>query len=908
MKIFKPDHLGLLHRSMKIAGKKQLSVGLMGFFSFDQSDLAHLLPEAQMWQVATAAMGKDAILDEGWPKTAGEFVAFGAACAPAGKTATELVATVGVGSVRKSLFVRGDRHFTALGLISTPTPFAAMPITPQTAFGGPSSTVNSQGKGLVKTLLPDGSAALPLPNVEDASYPVLRVGDAPQPVGFWPTAGHSPGRVQHFGKFDQRWLQTTWPHLPEDTKPDYFQTAPRDQRINGFFKGDESIFCLNLHPQKPQLNSALPRLRARCFINRLIGGKAQFIELPARLETVLLFPNQACGIVLYRAQADISDEDGDDVLHLLADWEDLATQPLPFAHYQDAFLRELAPAGAVGQVLDEMPVAPIAAKNGPKSALAPVLSASAAIISVVASSAVPGLTPAMQQALSEVSALAAELEADSRALMVKHGITQADLAPFLVKEPELPPVSLAEVEKLAAELEDDTRRLMTKHNISEAELAPFLKPPPPESPVSAAELSKALTDLQADTANVMRQHGITAKDVIAFAESRPELAGVAADLAKGLAVDPAAGSAAIAAIFTTIGSIKPPPAIAMPPLPLPKIDMNTPLAKFETREQVIAHHAAKKSFAGLDVSGLDLSKLDLHGADFSNSLLDKTSLVGAQLANVNFAHALAPGADFSGADLRGASLASVSASAARFTGVHFDGCDLSQGDFSQADFTGVTLSKAVLNGSLFNAAKLGGVQAAGCTAVKASFADSDLSRADFSKAQLQTASFNGATLELTRFVQANCANAEFFGAVAPGAVFTGANLAASRADAASQFKGADFANAQMQRASWGSADISSASLLCAGLDNADFSKARAPGAVFSKAQARGAKFDKADLSGADLSKVNLLGASLRHTTVYGTLLHSSNLYAADLYGTTPGKMALVGSDIGQTILTARGLA
>jgi uncharacterized protein YjbI with pentapeptide repeats len=904
MKIFKPDHLGLLHRSMKVAGKKQLSIGLMGFFSFDQSDLAHLLPEAQMWEIATAAMGKDAILDEGWPKTAGEFVAFGAACAPSGVTATELVATVGVGNVRKSLFVRGDRHFTALGLISAPAPFTTMPISPQTTFGGPGSPANPSGKGLVKTLLPDGSATLPLPNVEDANFPVLRAGDAPPPAGFWPSAAHAPGRVQHFGKFDQRWLQNTWPHLPEDTNLDYFQTAPPDQRINGFFKGDEAIACLNLHAQKPQLNSALPRLRARCFINRLTGGKPQFIELPARLETVLLFPNQACGIVLYRALADISDEDGDDVLHLLADWEDLANQPLPFAHYHDSFLREVSPTGAVAQALDDAAEAPVAPKNASKATVAPVLSATAAIVSVASASAVPGVTPAIQKALSEVSVLAADLEADSRALMVKHGITQADLAPFLAEAPELPPASLAEVEKMAADVEADARKLMAKHNISEAELAPFLKPPPPESPASASELGKALADLNADTAKNMREHGITAKDVAAFASSRPELAGVA----EGLVADPVAGSAAIAAMFATIGSIKPPPAIALPSLSLPKIDSETPLAKFETREQVIAHHAAKKSFAGLDVSGLDLSGLDLNGADFSNALLDKTSLVNAQLAKVNFAHALTPGADFSGADLRGASLVSVSASAARFTGVHFDGCDLSQGDFSEADFTGATLSKAVLSGSLFNAAKLGGVQAAGCTAVQASFAGSDLSRADFSKAQLHTASFSGATLEHTRFDQANCAEAEFFGAVAPGAMFVGANLAASRADATSQFKGADFASAQMQRASWGGADISSASLLGAGLDDADFSKARAPGAVFSKAQARGAKFDKADLSGADLSKVNLLGASLRHATVSGTLLHSSNLYAADLYGTTPSKVALEGSDIGQTILAARGLA
>ena len=901
MKVFKPDHLGLLHRSMKVAGKKQLSIGLMGFFSFEQSDLAHLMPEAQMWQVAAAAMGKDAILDEGWPKTAGEFVAFGAACAPSGTTATELVATVSVGNVRKSLFVRGDRHFTALGLISAPTSFAAMPIAPQTAFGGPGSAVNAVGKGLVKTPLPDGSTVLPLPNVEDANDPVLRAGDAPPPVGFWPSAAHAPGRVQHFGRFDQRWLQTTWPHLPEDTNLDYFQTAPLDQCIRGFFRGDEAVSCLNLHAQKAQQSSALPRLRARCFINRLDHGQAQFIELPARLETVLLFPNQACGVVLYRALAPISDEDGDDVLHLLADWEDLATQPLPFAHYHDAFLRELSPAGAVAQTLGEAAQAPAVPENASKAALGHVLHASAAIVSVAAASAVPGVTPAMQQALSEVSALAAGLEADSRALMLKHGITQADLAPFLAEAPELPPASLAEVEKMAADVEADARKLMAQHNISEAELAPFLAPPPPESPASASELGKALADLNADTAKNMREHGITAKDVAAFAESRPELAGVA----EGLVADPAAGSAAIAAMFATIGSIKPPPAIALPALPLPKINSGAPLAKFETREQVMAHHAAKKSFAGLDASGLDLSRLDLRGANFAGAMLDKTVLTDAQLAATNFKGALLPGADLSGADLRGACLAGVSAGAARFVGGQLDACDATDGDFSGSDFTGATFAGAVLSGGLFNACKMGGIRAERCMAQQASFAESDLSLANFSGAQLQSASFSGATLTQADFTQAQCAGSELFGAKAAKALFVGADLAASRADAATLFTGADFAGARLQRASWEGADISAASLLGSELDDADFSKVRATRAVFGKSSAKGLKLDKANLAGADLSNVNLMGASLRHSAVNGTLLNRSNFHGADFYGTEPSRLALDGSDIGQTILAAR---
>ena len=881
MKIIKPDALGLLHRSMKVAGKKQLSIGLMGFFSFDQSDLTHLLPEAQMWQVATAAMGKDAILDEGWPKTVGEFLVVGAACAPTGTTATELVATVGVGSMRKSLFVRGDRHFTALGLISAPAPFVTMPITPQTAFGGPGSNVNPQGKGLVKTLLPDGSAALSLPNVEDASYPVLRAGDAPQPVGFWPSAGHAPGRVQHFGKFDQRWLQNTWPHLPEDTNLDYFQTAPSDQRASGFFRGDEKIQINHMHPQQAQINAQLPQLRARCFINRKMGGGEEFSELAARAETVWLFPNQTCGIVLYRALVNTQDEDAEDVLHLMADWEDMRSAPLPFEHYHRAFLNQLPVKAAQAADLAALPA------DAPLAETLPVKSAAAAVAAVaVGAVAVAGAAAASFPALDAVKAEAYKLEQHIRQLMQQHSITDADIAPYL-KQPDLtlePAPSLGEVEKMAHDLEAQTRALMKEHNITEAQVAEYTKPPALEAAPDPDDLKNAVKQLNEQTQAAMKEHGITEQDIQKYAESKPEIADFAASLKQSPAnIDEAfAGLAAALATVAKLPSIEP-PKLRMPPLDLDAVAVEP--EKKLSREDVVERHARGQTFASVDLSGLDLSKLDLSGADFSQALLQ--------------------GTQFTGSDLSRAKLVGASAGTASFKDAHMAGSDISQSDFTGADFSASVLISANLGRAIFDGAKMAGLQAAGCEAQKTSFADCDLSAADFSKSDLTAAIFNGAKLRLARFTEAKSDNAEFYGADASQAIFSNTSLRASRADAASQFAGAQFDNAQLGRANWAGAAMAGARFDHANLDNADFSRVQASAAQFNATSAKGCKFDKADLTGADLSQTNLFKGSLRKTTLTNTLLRHSNLYGVDFYDTTPTLAALEGANIDQTLLVAR---
>lgn len=891
MKVFKPDTLSLLYRSFRFAGQSKLSVGLMACFEFDKNQLAGLLPDPELWKRAAKAMGADVILDEGFPKPAGEFLVFGSAYAPLNTQATEVAVTAQIGQLKKSLFARGDRHFNALGLASAPQPFSSMPITPATAFGGAGFAANPLGKGAQKIKAADGTSVLPLPNIETADKPIVMAGDTTPPAGFWAHGPDAPERARHLGNFDQPWLKNTWPHLPDTTSLAYFQTAPADQRLGGFFRGDEPIQLGNMHPAQPSIASSLPKLRARCFINRRVAGGEEFSEIEARAETVWLFPGLGCGIVLYRAVTNTVDEDAEDILHVMAEWESMADAPLSFSHYHEEFLRR------VPQTVQEVPAA---AADVPADTPSAAMPAAAVAVPVAAAAVTPAEFLAGSPELQEVHLLAAELNKNTQEMMLKHGITPADLAPYLKEAPEPPVQSLEAVEKMAADLQAHTRELMQKHNITDKDLAPFMPKPEVESANPLGEMEKAFLELQANTQATMQKTGLTQADIDAFMAKSPEMA----DMVGQPAPDIKAVMAGLAAVMPAAALAK--PKLDAPELELPEPEPEAPPAAHKlTRNEVIARHALKQGFVSQDLSGLDLSGLDLAGADFSAALLEKTSFKDSRLAGAGFKGALLAGGDFSGADLSGAVLAGASAGSALFAKTRMDGVDASQGDFSAADFSQAQLGNANIAGSIFDGSKMAGVQAARCNAHQASFADCDLAGASMVEARLTAAAFTGARLGKANFANTACDNAEFYGADATQANFTNANLKASRADATSQFAEAQLGRSHLGRAAWEGVLLAKANLEGATLDDADFSRAQAAGALFGRASAKGAKFDKADLSRADFTGVNLFKGSMRHTKTEATLLRKANLYGVDFYGTSPTIASLEGSNIEQTLLLIR---
>ena len=341
MKVFKSDEHALLVKPFGIRDRNWLAVTVMFFWDLDEPD--RLLTEQDLWTTLPGALGELPVLDVGMPKPRGEVLVTGRACAPRGETRLGVSVSFRVGKLGKRLEVFGDRYWrrNALGMstISEPVPFSELPVTWANAFGGPGDARNPAGKGLRETPDPEGRPRLPLPNVEHPGSLVGSPVDRPAPAGFGPLEVTWPPRSEKAGTYGERWLRERWPHFPDDMNYEFFNTAPEDQWVEFFFQGDETIEIINMHPDRPRLQSRLPRRRPRCFLTLAASldpaSKAEdvFREVECRIDTVCLFPTIRRGMCIHRGLTEILDDEYADVHRLFLATEDTGEEPKSIEHY-----------------------------------------------------------------------------------------------------------------------------------------------------------------------------------------------------------------------------------------------------------------------------------------------------------------------------------------------------------------------------------------------------------------------------------------------------------------------------------------------------------------------------------------------------------------------------------------------
>lgn len=208
MKIFKEKQHSFFPRPLGIGDKFYLSVGVMAFFDLNDPD--SLLTEQELWKTVPAQLGPKPVIDQGVPKPRGEFLVSGSCFAPRGQTRPASQVQVRVGAKEKKLNVFGDRYWKK-GLITPAEPFVEMPLVWANAFGGADFAKNPFGKGIGKAPLPDGSEAVPLPNIELQSQQIGSPSQRPEPAGFGPLDMMWPQRSKKNGTYDEKWKNERWP-------------------------------------------------------------------------------------------------------------------------------------------------------------------------------------------------------------------------------------------------------------------------------------------------------------------------------------------------------------------------------------------------------------------------------------------------------------------------------------------------------------------------------------------------------------------------------------------------------------------------------------------------------------------------------------------------------------------------
>jgi uncharacterized protein YjbI with pentapeptide repeats len=341
MKIYKPNQLSLMLKPMGIKGTLYMAATV--FLYFDLNDPHQPLSEQDLWGAIPDQLGPGGVLDMGMPKPHAEVLVTGA-CHPSGREpVAESSVAVKVGAVEKNLAVFGDRYWSYIEDMvvgcTNPRPFTQMPIAFNNAFGGEGFERNPTGKGIAPVAMESGETVHPLPNIEYPANLIQSPKDRPAPAGFGVLDFMWPQRYDKQGTYDKKWKKNRFPYYPDDMDYEFFNCAPEDQYFHGFFEGGETIEIANMHPNIPMIRSELPRLRVRCFVTQkehLDSDEEVFREVTTNIDTVRLFPEILRGVVIYRGETEILDDEFDDVVRVFLATEKLSEEPRSAEHYLQA--------------------------------------------------------------------------------------------------------------------------------------------------------------------------------------------------------------------------------------------------------------------------------------------------------------------------------------------------------------------------------------------------------------------------------------------------------------------------------------------------------------------------------------------------------------------------------------------
>lgn len=232
-------------------------------------------------------------------KPCGECYVVGSFHSQSGQLVERSLASLRVGSLEKTVAVTGDRAWKGGGP-SAPTPFSTMPLSWERSFGGPGHAANPVGRGLA----PDPeSGQISLPNVEDPSATIEGGNKSPRPFGLGPIARSEQSRARYAGTYDARWLRERYPGYAEDLDYRLFLAATEDQRIEGFFRGDEELELRHLHPAHASVKACLPGHRAQAFLCR--GGELTDVGL--RLDTIVIDADAGRAHLVWRGVQPVAD-------------------------------------------------------------------------------------------------------------------------------------------------------------------------------------------------------------------------------------------------------------------------------------------------------------------------------------------------------------------------------------------------------------------------------------------------------------------------------------------------------------------------------------------------------------------------------------------------------------------------
>ena len=681
---------------------------------------------------------------------------------------------VAVGGSEKRLEVFGERHWMGRLVHLASRPQAAEDATPLSyalAWGGPGHPTNPIGTGY-------GGGSLPRFERPGARTETYR--DDRDPAGLGAVPADWPQRAALRGTHDDRWLATRWPWLPEDVDYDHFLSTAPDQWVDGFFRGDEAVSLVHLHPTRATFAGLLPGIRPRLAVVRRppvteASAAARGFdrdrplpaeEVPLVLDTVWIDAEHDKLVLVWRGLAAIATPKMPDIASVT-----LAAERLdePAAAIESFIVRgDAGDAPAEGPTPAAEPLTPDpGAAARAKACAAMIDEAVAEVAAVTEKLETSGVFARIEQAAAKALS-PAERRAQLEELAVAHG-PGSTAARQLELLDEVAAVQAAAEQVLAACEAEQAARTQAREAAAAARVLPRL----PDGAVDVAEASRRgwrTMDLAgADLSGL----DLTGADLAGVDLGGANLAGAmltTANLAGARLVEATLAAANLAgANLVGVNLVR---------ADLSRADLS---GADLSHGDLTAARVSAVDWRGSRLTAAKLAGLDLYAADFSGCVADhadfsRTNLADAtfcdcRLAMASFAKANVERATFSKAELAWAAFGDAIACGATFAECDLGKVRAGQGDFRRATFTQCRGPEAV-----FEAARLDGATFVRCELPRARFSEASLAAAGFDRSDLRHTVFEDACLTDARLTKSN-----LFESVFDRADLTGASLAGSNA-------------------------------------------------------------------------------------------------------------------------------
>lgn len=846
MKVIKALPVSLVTRCFEFHGRASLGVSALVMVALGPE--RRLWAEKDLWTFWATRPEAQWPLEEGIPRVRGEFLVSGSAYTHGGDHGA-CIAAAQVGALNKQLAVHGERYWNGREM-SPARPFDSLPLSWSHTWGGAACPENPLGMGM-EDHVRDGHRLRFLPRIEYPQSPLLSPDAQGRPAGFGPLDGMWPQRASRRGTYDQQWLTRDFPAVARDADWTCFNTAPDDQQQAEPFRGDEAYAFRHLHPTQAVQQGRLPGLRARAFVTHRDQEEERFREVKLRLNTIWCFPDAERAILIFQGLHPIAEDDGADVLHLLAGLEDLDA-PRSAEHYLSVRDKRLDKENGALESLRETDLMPV-------DLVLPLFD----------------LTPGDNRALARGQRRAEAERVAARAEVAAHGLDpDAGHAPA-IKGPPLPNVrTLDDLLGLREQMDTQRRVLEKQAQKDKAVLLRDVKQLFEAKGKDFGVIEREMAGLETRGPPRPFAEGLVNefKGFIAQGKARGgdvrELEEMLAD--HRLMARWREGDRQQLQAYRGLAHFQPPadPAAAEPAAAL--------------RRRIVTHHAQKGSFAGWDLTGANLSGLDLRGADLSAALLESANLTGTLLAD----------ADLSDAVLAHATLISTQCQGVRLDRANLGAARIEKCDFSGASLRDAVFQKAVLRELNWRGARLDGIRLEDATLVAIDFSDTTAeAMLLFFRRDLRGCRFAGARLAQCSFVECELDGADFSGAVfgkcafvtcrAGGARFAGLRIESGCFVQHCVLPGADFSGARLPGLNFRGAALAGARFRGAHLQGADFSECELADADFRQADLRQARLVRADLSRASFAPANLMNAVLQHARVDAADFRRANLFQGD---------------------------